>query len=158
MAAAAVVDGRDTGFPFPAVETGITPFGGDFSLATTQIDAANDKLVLFGPFPANNVYLTKLEVYASDMDSGAGLVWDISKGDLDGTIDSSGEVIDGSTAGQAAGGDSLDADNIMFDMADSAGVGKYLVFHVKTASATPVAGTLSVYGEYVNGMLKAHVD
>ena len=160
MAAAAVVDGRDTGFPFPYNETGVTPFGGNFTIATTSLDAANDKVVLFGPFPRGNCYVTKLEVYwPVAADQGAGLVWDLSKGDLDGTIDSGAELIDASTVGQSAGADVLDADNLMFDMSSTT-TGKYLILHCKTAAATAAASAsvFNVYGEYVNGLLKEGVD
>lgn len=156
MAAAAVVDGRDTDFPFPHVENGITPFGGTFALAAIALDTQDDKTILFGPFPLNNCYITRLEIYIDTSQTSA-LVWDFSKGDLDGTVDSGGELIDGSTAGQsAAGGDSLDLDNLMFDMSGT--TGKYLMAHVQTAAGTPAAATLTVYGEYTNGLLKHNVD
>jgi hypothetical protein len=151
--AAAVVDGRDTSLPVPSIETGVTPFGGQFSLATTQLDDQDDKTILFGPFP-NDCYIVKLEIYIDTSQTSA-LIWDFSRGDLDGTVDSGGELIDGSTAGQsAAGGDSLDLDNLMFDM----GGGKYLMAHIQTAAGTPAAATLTVYGEYVNGLLRHNVD
>lgn len=157
--AASVVDGRETGFPTPHVVPGITPFMGNFTLASTSLDEADDKVVLFGPFPAGNGYIVRLSVAVVSA-QGAGFVWDLSKGDLDGTIDAGGELIDGSVKGVNAlatdGIDELDADNLMFDM--SASAEKYLIFHTKTAGASPAQTVINVYGEYVAGGLKANVD
>lgn len=157
--AASVVDGRETGFPLPYVETGITPFGGNFTLASTSLDEADDKVVLFGPFPAGTGYIVRLSVAVVSA-QGAGFLWDLSKGDLDGTIDSGGELIDNSAHGVNAlatdGVDELDVDNLMFDM--SASAEKYLIFHTKVAGASPAQTVINVYGEYAAGLLKANVD
>jgi hypothetical protein len=98
MAAAAVVDLRQTTKPMPRNES-ITPFGGDFALLSTYVDFAADKVVLFGPFPDENIYLLKLEVYWDTSQSGA-LVWDMSYGTLAGVA--TGDLISGSTAGRMA--------------------------------------------------------
>lgn len=160
-AAAAVVDGRETGFPSPSANVGgLIPFGGNFSIATTSLDYANDKVVLFGPFPLGDVYVVKLDVrWPVAADQGSGLVWDISKGDLDGTIDSGGELIDGSIIGRSAGMDYLDDDNWTFDMSSTT-TGKYLILHCQTAAGTAAASasTLQVRGEYTNQLLKVGVD
>jgi hypothetical protein len=149
MAAAAVVDLRQTTKPMPRNES-ITPFGGDFALLSTYVDFAADKVVLFGPFPDENIYLLKLEVYWDTSQSGA-LVWDMSYGTLAGVA--TGDLISGSTAGRsAAGGDSLDLGMVGVDIS-----GDYIFIETTTAGTTPAATTLSVNGIYAN-YLKHYVD
>jgi hypothetical protein len=117
---------------------GVYPIMGEYELAATSLDDADDK-VLLDSFPAR-FRLLGGTVHIDDVDSGTDLIWDLSTStNLTGTVGT--VLISNSTAGQSAGSDSIDETKIGTDVG-----GEYLMFHVNTGGVG--TGTISwfLYG------------
>jgi hypothetical protein len=114
-------------------------------LAATQVDFAADATNLF-LFPDKAYLWSPIYVDVDDLDTGAGLVWDLVVEDTDGS--NAVVLIDDSTVGQAAGTDVSDDEqaDLLRDVS-----GKYLRLEIATAAATPVAGTFRVRFAYFAG-------
>lgn len=107
------------------------------SLATTTIDNANDDVGLFW-VPAGAVPVG-IAVGVTDVDSGTAFVFDI------GDVDDEDRLVAGATTGQAEG--------VTTALAYAGMLYKYAAateirFYCKTASGTPVAGTMKVALSY----------
>jgi hypothetical protein len=112
---------------------GVYVLAGEYELVAGNLDDADDKVIL-DKFPARCRILGGT-VHIDDVDSGTDLVWDLSTAtDLIGTVGT--VLISNSTAGQAAGSDSIDETKIGTECG-----GEYLMAHVNTGGVG--TGTLS---------------
>lgn len=114
---------------------------GRYTLATTNLDDTDDKVIL-DKFPARGRLMGGF-VIVDDLDSATSLIWDLSTASaLDGTVGT--VLISNSTTGQAAGSDEIDVTARGTDVG-----GKYLMWHTNTASGTPVSGEVEWHLEIV---------
>jgi hypothetical protein len=129
----------------PRTHIGLTPVDITTELATTQTDHVDDNTNLF-LFPDVAHLWSPIYVDIDDLDTGAGLQWDLVVEDTDGT--NSVTLISNSTAGQAAGTDLSDDEqaDLLRDVS-----GKYLRIEIDVVGATPVAGTFRVRFAYFAG-------
>lgn len=127
----------------------VTPFHVTISVPTDALDSADEQVLLY-QFPTNpfenETWLRDCILGVDDLDGGAGLVFDVGLGDEDGVIDT--PLVTGSTAGQAGGTVVvLDYADLPVDVS-----GLYLILDVTTASATPTAGAVEVFGSFAGGV------
>lgn len=128
---------------------GITPALHEVGVLTTDIDNADDAVVLYF-FGEEEAWLSRLGVEVADLDGGAGLVYNVGIGDSDGVVDT--VLISGSTSGQAGGSDAATLD-VPVDV-----TGKFLIFDTTTAAITPAAGDLTFYVEFSAGLRQLRDD
>ncbi len=104
------------------------------SLATTNIDNANDDVGLFWA-PANFV-VTGLAYSVTDVDSGTAFVFDVG----DSAVED--RLVAAATTGQSAGtGVALAATGFLYKYTADTQIRLY----IKTAAGTPVAGTFKIW-------------
>jgi len=117
---------------------------GTYTLATTSLDEADDKVIL-DKLPARCRILDAF-VILEDLDGATGLVWDLSTATaLDGTVGT--VLISDSTVGRSAGSDSIDE-----AARGTAADGDYLMFHTNTAATTPASGDITWYVQVVEDL------
>ena len=132
-----------------------------FNIPTTALDSADEQILMY-KFPDDgDCWLFRggnsldtddgvpaigsdFSIALTDLDDATSLVWNMGIGDVDGVVDTL--LITGSTVGQAAGVDYLDAIAEPLDV-----TGKYLIFDVTTGAGTPAAGSATVRAKVAFG-------
>lgn len=145
---------------FPAAANqGIIPVWVSAAIATTNIDHADDSILLAGPMPDVAYIKNAAGVFVArwtDMDTNATETLDFdlgfgaSDGGLDVTFLNNGTAVEDAAVAENA---QLAANDPWIDVG-----GLYLIMEIIAVSATPAAGTVQVGFEYTQNVIKAEVS